>query len=112
MSISLKPSSVSADAPVGTIVGTLSESRFLARSYTALFSGNLLSVVADDVVTLWQTPPAPGNYNLYILVFGYGLFQIDLGTVTVTIAPGASQIGIDLENVYTKSQAIPENSGP
>ena len=97
---------------MGTIVGTLSESRFPAKSYTALFSGDLLSVVGFDIVTLWQTPPAPGNYDLYLLVFGYGLFQIDLGTVTVTITPGASQIGIDLENVYTKSQAVPEKSGP
>ena len=93
-------------------MGSLSESRFLARSYTALFSGDLLSVTGLEVVTLWKTPPAPGNYELYLLAVGYGLFQIDFGTVTVTITPGASQIGIDLENVYTKSQATPEKSGP
>lgn len=113
MAIALTNNIAPADAPFGTVVGVLTESRGVVTSFNLLSNPHgLFSISGDNLITAWDGTATSGGYSVWVLALGPSiLFDIGIFTITIT-PPKAATIGLDLGNVVINPQSTPTKSGP
>ena len=98
VAIIISNSIVESTVPSGTIVGTLTDSKFAATKFTYLgvfnriTTGGSIFAVNDinQLITTWNNPPALGIYRPLLLAISG--FRLDLGYIAVTIVSPSSTI--------------------
>lgn len=117
MTIRISNPFIAADAPHGTVVGTLSESRFNAVSYSFLLSNQSLFgfSATNKIITLWTTPTTPKSYRLYLMARGHGFFQYDLGSIMITVTAATNEptkFSLNFSKEESNPQPPPHKPGP
>lgn len=111
--ITLSNDVIAADAPKGTVIGLLGDTRGSGSTFSLLYTEGLpLGIVGDELVTGWTGSVTIKAYSIAVLAVG-GSPLIDFGIKTVTVEkPKAAKMGLELTNVSTHSQTTPTKRGP
>ena len=112
MTVLLSSNRVPANAPLGTVIGVLSDTIAGQWAFRLIFSSSF-AVSGASLVTA-AAPLSPGNYSVIVFAWSAQFFGFDLGVLTIEVTPevGATSVGLDPTASATVGQPTPSNPGP